>query len=167
MADSIYLRYVSIADATTILEWENNEEWNSSGIHYSIYDIMQLIHELQDIERGKQARWMICDTDSDKAMGVVDLTEIDMKESEASVGVFIPDHSDRRKGHASAALLMLEDKAQEIGVQRLKATIALDNVKSQALFLKSGFTKIGETDKAYVNEGDYIKALIFEKCFEK
>ena len=63
----VYIRYIDVMDAEHVLDWENNVEgWNveENETPYSIFDILQLIHELSDIQKAKQARWIICEKES-------------------------------------------------------------------------------------------------------
>ncbi len=171
MSDSsIFLRYIEAKDAKQVLDWENNEEnWavSENDSPYSIYDILVLIEELQDIQKAKQARWMICLSINNKAIGNVDLTEIDFKNKQATVGILIADKELRNKGFASEAIRLIEVEAVKIGVEKLVCTIHQSNKASIALFLKSGFKKIGLQKEPDLKEGDYIEALLFEKWLKK
>lgn len=162
----IYIRPVTVLDAQFVLEWENDPEWNNreEGGAYSIIDILQFIHELADVHKAKQARWVICSQKDDRPIGAVDLTEIDFIKQEASVGVLIHNKKDRRKGIALYSLQLLEVEAAKLGIRRLLSTVYESNEGSVNLFTKCDFEKIGNTDVQNFKDGTYIKAIIFEKC---
>ena len=45
----VYIRYIDVMDAEHVLDWENNVEgWNveENETPYSIFDILQLIHDI-------------------------------------------------------------------------------------------------------------------------
>ncbi|MDX2362847.1 MAG: GNAT family N-acetyltransferase [Crocinitomicaceae bacterium] len=162
---SIYIRDITPLDAEFVQKWENDPEWNfrENATPYSIMDILQFIHELGDVRKAQQARWIICETETDRPLGAVDLTEIDFAKKEASVGVLIAEKEDRRKGYAFQALELIEEKAKDLEIDRLISTVFKSNSGSLDLFIKNCFVKIGETDVPYLSEATYIKAIIFEK----
>lgn len=167
---SIYIRPIEVIDAVCVLDWENNiEDWNLSGEEepYSLLDILNLIHELSDIKKAGQARWIICDGVNQRQIGVVDLTEIDFAAQTASVGVLVADKKDRKNGLGSFSLSFIEKEAEKLGIKRLISTILMTNEASLRLFEKCGFTKIGKSNDAYLIDGEYIEAMLFEKWLKK
>ena len=165
-----YIRYIDVMDAEHVLDWENNVEgWNTqeNETPYSIFDILQLIHELSDIQKAKQARWIICEKDSGHQIGAADLTEIDFEHATASVGVLIAKKENRRSGFASQAISFIEEEARKLGIERLISTIFPGNKASIQLFEKCGFQKIGKSDDTYFIDGEYIEALLFDKWLKK
>jgi len=171
MSDSsIFLRYIETKDAEQVLDWENNEEnWavSENDSPYSIYDILVLIGELQNIQKAKQARWMICSNIDEEAIGNVDLTEIDFENKQATVGILIADKETRNKGFASEALQLIEVEAMKLGVEKLNSTIHQSNKVSITLFLKSEFKKIGLQKESDLKDDEYIDVLVFEKWLKK
>ena len=167
---SVFLRYVDTQDASLILDWENNQDnWavSENDSAYSIYDILVLIEELQDIQKARQARWMICLPNSNDAIGNVDLTEIEFENKESTVGILIANDLHRKQGYASKALELVEKKAQELNLIKLKCTIHSDNEASIGLFEKNGFNKIGKLEESSLKNGQNIDVLLFEKWLEK
>ncbi len=163
---SIYIRPVEIDDAYHVLDWENNVEgWNmeQNETPYMLFDIVNLIYELQDVRKAKQTRWIICDSKDDRQLGAVDLTGIDFEKGEPSVGVLVADKEKRNRGIGRKALHLLEEQARELGLSRLLSGILPSNGASLHVFTKLGYRKIGETDESYFVDGVYIKALLFEK----
>ncbi len=166
----MHIRPVGVLDAEHVLDWENNvPDWNTAenDVPYTVLDILNFIHELDDIEKVKQARWIICKNDGHAQIGAVDLTEIDFQKSEASVGVLVAHQANRGKGYAKQALQLLEREAKSLGITRLISTILPNNEVSIHLFQKCGFTKIGETDERFLIDGAYIQALVFEKWLKE
>ncbi len=147
--NSIFIRKAIFEDAECILEWENNEEnWRVSDNDspYSIYDILVLIGELQDIQKVKQGRWMICLSETQEKIGCVDLTTIDFVKKTAEVGILIADKKNRRKGYALKSLICLEKKAVELGLTKLKCRIHSANTASVELFKKCDYQQLNKVE---------------------
>jgi diamine N-acetyltransferase len=167
---SVYIRPIELGDAVEVLRWENDvDNWSSSNNDspYQLWDIVRLIESLSNIEVAKQARWIICDSDNGKALGAVDLCEIDFESKEAIVGILIADKENRQKGSAHQSLQLIEHEAIKLGVEKLTCMIHPENKPSLALFQKCNFNKIGQSDDKYLSDGVYIEALLFEKWLKK
>ena len=167
---SVYIRPIELGDAVEVLRWENDvENWSSSNNDspYQLWDIVRLIESLQNLSVAKQARWIICDSETDKTLGAVDLCEINFDAKEAIVGILIADKENRQQGSAFKSLQLIEHEALNIGVEKLTCMIHPENKPSLALFEKSNFNKIGQSDDKYLSDGVYIEALLFEKWLKK
>lgn len=170
MTNPIYIRPIDIPDALIVMNWENNPaNWDASDNkgEYQLFDIVRMIEENQNIQRAKQARWMICDSTTDKQLGTVDLFDIDFNKKEGFVGVLIAEKGNRQKGLASLAIEMVESEGLKLGLERLKCVVHPGNIASVRLFEKREFVKIGETDRQFLNEGMYLEATIYEKWVKK
>ena len=132
-------------DAVLILDWENNvENWavSENDSKYSLFDIVMLIGELQDIQKAKQGRWIICTTEDDAVIGCVDLTEVNFEENRAEVGILIAEKENRRKGYALQALQLIESKAEELDLNKLSCSIHSTNISSLELFKKNDYKQL-------------------------
>jgi diamine N-acetyltransferase len=162
----ISLRPIEFQDAQLVLDWENNVEgWNMEEKEqpYSIFDILSMILEMEDVPACKQIRYMIYLNATQEVIGAADLTDIDFEAHTAGVGILIADTRFRQKGYASQALLQLEEKARSWGLKKLKSSVLEDNAISLHLFEKMAYEKLADSEEGYVVEGVYIKAIVFEK----
>jgi len=167
---SVYIRPIELSDATEVLRWENDvENWSSSNNDspYQLWDIVRLIESLQNRAVSKQARWIICDSETNKVLGAVDLCAIDLDVKEAIVGILIADKKNRGKGSAFEGLRLIEVEAVNMGLDKLTCMIHPENKPSVTLFEKCNFKKIGQSDDKYLSDGVYIEALLFEKWLKK
>lgn len=167
---SVYIRPIELSDAIEVLRWENDvENWSSSNnkTPYQLWDIVRLIESLQDIKVSKQGRWIICDSKTHKTLGAVDLCAINFTSKQAVVGILIADKNNRKKGSASEGLRLIQDKAINLGLDKLTCMIHPENKPSIALFEKCDFHKIGWSDDKYLTDGVYIEAILYEKCLKK
>jgi diamine N-acetyltransferase len=163
----IYLRKVEFSDVERVLHWENKVEgWNmdDKDREYTLFDIIVLISEMQDVETSKQIRFMICHPSVSEPIGAADLTDINFGEGRAGVGVLIADPGMRNRGFASNALVLLEQEAKNLNIKHLKSTVLCSNEVSLHLFEKLGYEKLANREELYVVQGEYIKAFVFEKC---
>lgn len=164
--DKVFIQKVAIYHADSILEWENHlEGWAPKHVDagYSLLDILQLIQDLQDVRSAKQDRWMVLEVESERLVGLVDLTDIDFEQGKAGVGVLIADKNDRGRGYAKDALKLLEKVAASYGIYSLIAEVLPGNHDSLGLFEASGYKRKGFSTQSYVEEDRYIHAVILEK----
>ena len=155
----ILLRKMDLTDVDEVLRWENNpENWHFSDTDspYTREDIVQLVDDL-NMDSSLQQRFIICETDTDRRLGALDLFEIDVYSREASVGILIADKSSRRKGFAYRALQLLESESDPYSVEKLKASVHKWNEASLELFKKAGYEVVSHTD-------ELVK---FEKCLKR
>jgi diamine N-acetyltransferase len=164
---SISLRPVQLSDASLILQWENDvDNWKVSDTKesYSIQDIISLIESLEDIEKAKQARYIIVNNFDHMAIGAVDVFNIDFENEEGSVGILVADKFFRNRSVGEKALQSLEELViRDLGLVKLKASVQPDNHASLRLFEKLGYERKGEILK----NDKYIDMFKFEKWLEK
>ena len=146
--NSIYIRQVEFDDAPFILDWENNKDnWavSENDSKYSLFDIVALISELQDVKKAKQGRWVICTVDTHLVVGCVDLTDVNFEEKMAGVGILIAEKENRRKGYALKALQLIEQKAKDLELNKLSCSIHSTNISSIDLFKKNEYKQVKNT----------------------
>jgi len=154
---SIYLRALEPEDLEFIYHIENDESiWEVSNTQtpYSKFLIRQYLENAhQDIYEAKQLRLAICENDSNKAMGLIDLFDFDPKNKRAGIGIVIQNQANRGKGFGKEALSLLIDYSfVHLQLHQLFANIGVENEASSHLFSTFGFEKIGvKKDWIYSN----------------
>lgn len=146
--NTIFLRALEPEDLEFIYQIENNVDlWEVSNTvtPYSRFLIRQYLENAHlDIYEVKQLRLVICDIDTEEALGLIDLFEFDPKNNRAGVGIVIQHPEDRGKGAGSQALELVINYGKEVlGLHQLFANISVDNHTSVQLFTKNGFKFIG------------------------
>lgn len=146
--NTIFLRALEPEDLEFIYQIENNVDlWEVSNTvtPYSRFLIRQYLENAHlDIYEVKQLRLVICDIDTEEALGLIDLFEFDPKNNRAGVGIVIQHPEDRGKGAGSQALELVINYGKEVlGLHQLFANISVDNQASIQLFSKHGFELIG------------------------
>ncbi|KUF40332.1 acetyltransferase [Myroides marinus] len=146
--NTIFLRALEPEDLEFIYQIENNVDlWEVSNTvtPYSRFLIRQYLENAHlDIYEVKQLRLVICDIDTEEALGLIDLFEFDPKNNRAGVGIVIQHPEDRGKGAGSQALELVINYGKEVlGLHQLFANISVDNHASVQFFIKNGFKLIG------------------------
>lgn len=165
--ENVYLRQVDPSDATLLLLWENNpENWKVSETEapFSLKEIQDYIATASNIRANKQLRLIICKVDSKKAIGTIDLFDVDFKNKRAGLGILISNKNERQKGYASEAIGLICKYATEIlNFNQLHCLVQANNLKSISLFEKEGFVKSGERKNWYYNNGKALDAYFYQK----
>jgi len=147
-SEHIFLRAVEPSDATTLMIWENDENfWHVSGteIPFSLHAIQAYIETAQNFRQTGQLRLMICKKNSEKPIGCIDLYEADFKNRRAGVGILIANSEDKEKGYAFESLNLLIDYAKNVfDFHQLHCLIGMRNIASMKLFEKAGFKLVGK-----------------------
>lgn len=143
--ETTFLRALEPHDVEYLFQWENNpSNWLVSGTKapFSKQHLSQYIQGIRDIYADKQLRLMICT--EQEPIGTIDLYDFDPANLRAGVGILIGEEKNRGKGYAKDALQVIIKYAFEILIiHQLHACIPAYNIKSQELFEKNGFIKIG------------------------
>lgn len=155
--DKVSLRALEPIDLELLYSWENNTEiWCLSNTFtpFSKYTLMKYIEESgEDIYKTKQLRLIIENIKTKKAVGAIDLFDIDFHNQRAGVGILINNLKDRQKGMASASLdILINYSFAKLGLHQLYCNIDSENIDSLNLFKKKGFKVIGI-------KKDWIKVL--------
>lgn len=160
------IRPIDSTDIDQVLSWENNPElWEVSQneSEYSREDIVNLIEELKDFKKCKQARWII--GLENHPIGTIDVFNVDFNSNSCEVGVFI-EKEYRKSGYGLMALRLVELEDKLISMNSIKAKIFEQNQMSINLFLKAGYKKIDSINLRNVKNGTYIQTQLFEKCLK-
>ena len=145
----IALRALEPEDLELIYQIENDTQlWSSSSGCQSLsrYTVRQYLAEQKsDIYQDGQLR-LVIEADG-QSVGIVDLTDFCPHNLHAEVGIVVL-RPFQRKGIATWALCQLADyAAQRLHLRSLYAHVSTTNAPAQALFLSSGYTRVGTLDR--------------------
>ena len=157
----VVLRLLELTDIDAVYRIENNEDfWNIGDTRgpFSLQSIQEYVANAKlDVYEVQQLRLAICDLQTDRLIGLLDLFDFDIYHSRAGVGILIEYPEDRKKGFGTESLALLKTYAKNVlGLHQLYANILEDNVASITLFEKQDFKKIG-VKKDWRREGDNFK----------
>lgn len=146
--ENIRLRALEPEDIDILYKWENDTRiWKISNTiaPFSKYILRKFIEDQKyDIYETKQLR-MIIESRSDKrAVGAIDLFDIDPTNRRAGIGILVYEDRDQGQGYASAALAeMIKYAFQILGLNQLYCNVLSNNLRSLNLFKSKGFTVVG------------------------
>ncbi len=131
---------------------------------YSKFLIEQYLENAnQDIYEAKQLRLAICDINTQKAVGLIDLFDFDPKNNRVGVGILIQSLENRQQGIGSEALELLINYAfANLNLNLMYANIDPENFASVRLFTKFGFQKIGVKKGWNLVDGVYKDESMFQ-----
>lgn len=163
---NIYLRSIEPEDLDFLYETENNPDiWELSNNQtpYSRFVLKQYIERTlsEDIYALKELRLVICKTEDDSKIGLIDLFDFDPKNKRAGVGILISDQKNRGLGYASEALqTLIEYSFGILQLHQLFCNILTDNKESKSLFIKHNFKEVG-VKKDWIFDGEVYKDELF------
>ena len=137
----IYLRALELSDLDYLYRLENEEsawEVSNTSSPYSKFVLKQYLENShRDVYEVKQLRLVVCVSETNTAVGFIDLYDFDPKHRRVGVGIIIFSEKDRQKGFASEALTLLGAYTfTHLGVHQVYANITRDNTASLQLFEK-------------------------------
>jgi len=163
---NIHLRALEPEDIDFLYTVENDAsfwEVSSTLVPFSRYFLERYIANAhQDIYVAKQLRLVIIESESNKAIGMIDLFDFSPEHKRAGIGILIVE-KEQHKGYASEALqLLIEYCFKQLDLHQLFANITSDNTKSLHLFKKHHFSKIGTKKEWIYTNGNYKDEILFQ-----
>ncbi len=163
----VFLRALEPEDLEFVYQIENDESiWSVSNTNtpYSKFLIRQYLENAhQDIFEAKQLRLAICKTESQEAIGLIDLFDFDPNHNRAGIGIIIKENNDRNLGFGSEALdLLIRYSFSKLNLNQLFANIDPNNSASLKLFTTFGFLKIGIKKHWNLVDGNYQDEGLFQ-----
>lgn len=144
---TVSLRALEPEDVNLLYLWENDTKiWHVSNTQmpYSKDYLTKYIHAVSDIYTDKQLRLVIVSTKNKKAIGFVDLFDVDFNHQRAGIGILIASEKNRNKGFADEAIkLVMNYVFTTLNLSQLFCNILVSNTPSLHLFKKNNFVLIG------------------------
>ena len=164
--EKVYLRAVEPEDLDFVHEIENNENfWEISATQspYSKFLIRQYIENAhRDIYDIKQLRLVIC-TKRGRAVGLIDVFDLEPRDKRAAIGILIANKKDRRKGFGSESLSLLCNYCfTHLGLHQVYANVTANNKDSMKVFENNGFRKIGLKKDWTLFNGEYKDEWLYQ-----
>ena len=146
--ERISLRALEPEDLEILYKWENDTRiWKMSNTvaPFSRYTLRRFIENQGcDIYETKQLRMVIVARRDGRAVGAIDLFDIDPTNRRAGVGILVYEDRDQGQGYASGALTaMIRYAFQVLGLNQLYCNVLSSNMRSLNLFKSKGFKTVG------------------------
>lgn len=164
--EKIYLRALEPDDFEFLFSVENDEEFwevSSTSTPFSKFILRKYLENShRDIYEVKQLRLVICEQDGTPA-GFIDLFDFEPKHQRAALGIVIKNIHQRKKGFATEALqLLCKYSFTRLGLHQVYANVGIDNVSSQNLFEKAGFSKTAHKKDWVLINGTFKDELLYQ-----
>lgn len=167
----IRLRAPELNDLDFLYALENNQSmWLASANiqPYSRFQLERYIREsVHDMYSDRQIRFVMECEEGHKAVGCIDLTDIDPYNSRAEVGVgVLPEF--RGQGYAGAALAILKRYCEKVlHLNQLFCFVDVLNTNSVKLFINSGFAESGILKEWVRGTDSWSDVALMQFFFEK
>lgn len=163
----ITLRAPEPNDADLLYQWENDFElWKVSNTTkpFSKHLIEKYIeNEHLDIFQLQQMRLMIDIIDTKQTIGMIDIFDFDVYNSNAGIGIML--HEDYRKnGYAFDTIEVISEYVfNYLNIHQLYCNISSTNFNSITLFESSGFIKTGIKKEWRFNGKNFEDVFFYQK----
>ena len=165
--DIIKLRALEPEDVDVLYRWENDTNvWRVSGTvaPFSKFILRRFIDEQRyDIYETRQMRLVIEAKQSHRAVGTIDLFDIDPYNRRAGVGIMIYDKDDEGQGYASSALqALIRYSFQILGLNQLYCNVLSNNTRSLNLFKSKDFSVVGLKREWVLTTTDWLDEYMLQ-----
>lgn len=158
----IYLRLMNDGDTDSIVAWRNSEEVRRNFIYQELFTREgheNWIHNM--VETGRVVQMIICDINTDKALGSVYIRDIDRGHRKAEYGIFIGEPGARGRGIGTAAAkLMLRYCFEEEALHRIFLRALSTNERAIRSYEKAGFVREALLRDDVCIEGSYCDIVL-------
>ncbi len=165
---SIYLRLMEVSDTEKIVAWRNNDRVRQNFIYQQLFTPEGHMNWIRtQVETGHVVQFIICERETDRAVGSVYFRDIDREKGCAEYGIFIGEDDAVGKGYGTqAAKMALAYAFETLRLQRVFLRVFADNVGARKSYEKAGFRLIEEKQEEVTIDG-ISRKVIFMECFER
>lgn len=158
----IYLRQIEVSDTEKIVEWRNKSRVRNNFIYQKPFTIEGHLNWFHtQIEPGHVVQFIICEKESDRAVGSTYLRDIDREKGSAEYGIFIGEDDAVGKGYGTqAAKLTLAYAFGELKLKYIFLRAFEDNTAARMSYKKAGFEVIEGKHEDIVTDG-VMRRMIF------
>ena len=158
----IYFRDITLDDLSQRVEWINDPKIGGQMTFKHSVTLETTLNwfELNQKHKSRYHK-IIVDAETDKAIGIVGLSEVDFKNSNTNLYIAIGDLAYRGRGVSKIALEMVLDYIfNTLKLNRAYAVITASNDASIKAFLSVGFLIEGTMRKHLLKDGKYIDRVM-------
>jgi len=165
--DCIRLRALERSDMLALYRWENLSALWRSGCTLAPYSMSNVADYLRDYVADPfhtgQLRLMIESLEGGEPLGYVELYDVEVRHRRANVGILIDPAHLRRHLALRALGLLARYCGMHLGLRQLLAYVPADNLPSQALFTRAGYTFVATLPEWLADGDGWLDAIIYRK----
>lgn len=163
---NIYLRLMEVSDTEKIVAWRNHDRVRRNFIYQQLFTPEGHMNWIRtQIEPGHVIQFIICETETDRAVGSVYFRDIDREKGCAEYGIFIGEDDAVGKGYGTqAAKEALRYAFESLRLQRVFLRVFADNVGARKSYENAGFRLIEGKQEEVTIEG-VSRKVVFMECF--
>ena len=173
IGNKIYLRAMELSDMELYREDMNLPETETAvgGWSYPVSSYQQERWFESAAGNGNNQRFTICDKETNRPVGMINLVNIDMKNGVAFSGIRLFGDENKGKGYGKDAVFAIMEYAfNQLRLNRLEGSILVTNEPSKKLYEKCGWIVEGKKREAVFKNGRFIDELqvaILKSDYEK
>lgn len=163
MESRVYLRALEPDDYKTSIKWRKDDEiWGMlGGAMYYVSEAYEKKWVEDAIFNSKDIKLAVCEKESNKYIGNVYATDIDLINRSCTSHVLIGDHDFWNRGFAPEAYqLLLNFLFNERNINRVQALVLESNVASLKMHQKVGFKIEGTLRNSVFKNGKYQNQIL-------
>lgn len=167
----VYLRAMEPTDMEIFRQMTNDPDTEKmlGGWSFPVSEKEQMQWYDKAIADKKNLRFTVVLKDNQEVIGMVNLVDIDWKNGSAFHGIRL--NSQKRNGYGTDAVMSLMKYAfEELRLVRIDTTIVENNIPSQGLYKKCGWTIEGKKKKACYKDGrfwdNYVMGITDDEYYE-
>ena len=161
VGERLYLSPVNHDDAEIYIRWMNDERvgfGQYSNVVASKSDLKWLFEPPSDMQR-----YAMVLLDGDVLIGSISIHNIDHRNRNAFLGIFIGGEEHRGRGYgAEAVRLILDYGFHTLNLHNIMLSVHADNAPAIACYKKIGFRECGRRSDWVFKDGAYIDKLYME-----
>ena len=167
-ADTVYLRQMQISDTDNVIAWRNNPRVRHNFIYQGLFTAEGHLNWIKtQVEPGHVVQFIICEKDSDRAVGSVYFRDIDRERKCAEYGIFIGEDDAVGKGYGTqAARLALSYAFSEMQLEFVFLRVFADNTGARKSYERAGF-RLVKNKQDEILTGKEARTVVFyiiSKC---
>ena len=166
LSKSIYLRKAEPEDSVLISKWFNdadNVKYMSTIVRCMAHSEKSVANDILESDESFERLFMVCLEENKMPVGHAGIDDIDFNDKRAEIFCLIGEKAEQGKGYGCQAISLLLDYGfNNLSLNSLFATSAVENKASISILEKLGFRKIGIRREYNNIGGRYVDEAFFD-----
>lgn len=162
--DKISIRPIEHTDLEKLHKWRNDKNiFDNLGGGFFPRSRSQMNKWMDSFVDNTLTNQKFIITVEEEAIGYISLSDINYKNGNADLGLYIGEDSARGKGYAKMALNIIKDYAKNtVNMRKISLNVLEENTNAIKLYEKCGFIVCGCKRKERFVNGDYKNVILME-----